>query len=69
MSLRTLSHGTVMCTPLAGRIESGSASLVEGADLVGPHAGGVDDDLGAHRDLPAAGVDDGAVDPPVGVAS
>ena len=51
MSLRTFSHGTVMWTPLAGRIESGCGALVEGADVVGPHAGGVDDDAGARPSI------------------
>ena len=42
MSQGKAASGTVMWMPLAGRIEWGSLPLVEGPDLVGPHAGGVD---------------------------
>ena len=37
--------------PLAGRIECGCGALVEGAHVVGPHAGGVHHDLGPHLEL------------------
>ena len=44
--------GTVMWIPLAGRIEWGCVPLVEGADVVGPHAGGVDHDRGPDLESP-----------------
>ena len=54
-----------MWMPLAGRIDVGVGALVEGPDVVGPHAGGVDHHAGAHLDLAGAraGVDDGARHP------
>ena len=66
MSLRTMSHGSVMWTPFAGRIESGIGALVERAHVVGPDAGGVDDDLGPRPSIRRpVGLDHGTGDAPV----
>ena len=40
----------------------GVDAVLEGADLVGPHAGGVDDDSGADVEAPSVGVDGGPID-------
>ena len=56
-----------MWMPLAGRIECGFVSLVEGADLVGPHPGGVDHHRGPDLEgLAAVRGHRGPVDPAVG---
>ena len=62
MSLRTFDHGTVRWTPLAGTDRVGVDAVLERPHLVGPHAGGVDDDRGPHVDAPVAGVDGRPVD-------
>ena len=56
-----------MWIPLAGRMLSGSCALVEGAHLVGPHAGGVHDGATAHVELLAVGLDRRRGHPPVAV--
>ncbi len=43
---------------LGGSDRVGIGTLVKGADLVGPHAGSVDDRLGAHGDQPSVYFDD-----------
>src|SRR6185369_7368067 len=45
----------------------GVLALGHGADVVDPHAGGVDDDLGVDRELPGAGVDHDVGGAPSGV--
>ena len=56
-----------MCTPFAGRIESGCGTLVERSHVVGPHAAGVDDRSGGDADRRPVGLDHGTGDATVAV--
>ena len=58
-------HGDVDALGRTDRV--GVRALVERADLVGPHAGGVDDGLAADLDVLTVGPDGGAADLAVGV--
>ena len=56
MSQGNLLRGTVRWMPLAGRIEVGLGRVVETVQIVGPHAGRVDDDFRPDLDHIRVGV-------------
>ena len=51
-----------------GRADGGGVlAFVEGSDLVAPHPGSVDHNLGCHREAPAIGLQHGAGDTTGGI--